>query len=319
MLNIEHALSARYPGFFQGKPDFVTRPLLSFLRILFHKREINRFLEEHKGVEGLDFLEKVLEHFDFSYSVSNTGRENIPATGRVVIIANHPLGALDALALIKLVSEVRPDVKVVANDLLLHLRPMRGLFLPVDNLGRRTSPESVKCILRALHDEPAVILFPAGEVSRARPNGIRDGRWQSGFLRIARRANAPLLPVFIDGRNSPLFYGISAIYKPLAAPLLVQEMFNQHSKTIGIRIGALIPIANITSAGMPPKTQVKLVKRHLYKVGKNKRGVFATEKAIAHPEARQALKAELAVAQRLGMTHDGKAIFLFDPSPDIGD
>ena len=97
MVNIEQVLSTRYPGFFLGKPKIFARPLVPFLRSLFHEREINRFLHQHRGLEGLGFLEKVLEHFAFSYSVSNTSRENIPASGRVMIIANHPLGALDAL------------------------------------------------------------------------------------------------------------------------------------------------------------------------------------------------------------------------------
>jgi len=76
-----------------------------------------------------------------------------------------------------------------------------------------------------------VIYFPAGAVSRLRPNGVRDGRWNSGFLRFTQRAGAPILPVCIKARNSSLFYGTSMLYKPLSALLLVQEMFLQRART----------------------------------------------------------------------------------------
>ena len=66
-----------------------------------------------------------------------------------------------------------------------------------------------------------VIIYPTGEVSRIRPNGVRDMKWKSGFLQFARRTGSPVLPVFIDAKNSTLFYSVSILYKPLAALLLV--------------------------------------------------------------------------------------------------
>ncbi|MCG8047528.1 MAG: hypothetical protein N0C89_15060 [Candidatus Thiodiazotropha endolucinida] len=91
MLNVEQVLTERFPGFFNNKPQLLTKPMLTLLRMLFHEREINRFLEDHQGLRGLDFIEKVLEYFDLDYLVSNRDLENIPPTGRVVVVANHPL------------------------------------------------------------------------------------------------------------------------------------------------------------------------------------------------------------------------------------
>ncbi len=100
----------------------------------------------------------------------------------------------------------------------------------MDNLGSATQKEQIKAIQNALLDEQVVIFFPAGEVSRLRPNGIREGKWNSGFPRLARRTNAPLLPIYIEPRISSLFYSASALYKPLSALLLVQEMFAQRAR-----------------------------------------------------------------------------------------
>ena len=312
VLDIEQILSAKYPQFFNEPTRLLSRPMVAAFRLLFHEREVNQFLETHQGLHGYTFLEQVLDHFSFSYTVSNRDKQNIPASGRVVIVANHPLGALDALALIQLVSEIRPDVKVVANELLSHLTPLSDLFLPVDNLGGASQKEQIKAIQNALLDEQAVIFFPAGEVSRIRPNGVRDGKWNSGFLRFARRTNSPVLPVYIKARNSSLFYGASALYKPLSMLLLVQEMFAQSARTIAIRIGEIIPNESLQRPELSPQTRVKMVKKHVYRIGKGKSGVFTTERSIAHPQPRQRIKTELKAAQVMGATRDDKTIYLVD-------
>ncbi len=315
MLNVEQVLSERFPGFFSNKPRLLTKPMLTLMRMLFHEREVNRFLEEHRGVHGFDFIEKVLEYFNLDYLVSNRELENIPPTGRVVVVANHPLGALDALSLIQMISRVRTDIRVVANDLLSALEPLQELLLPVDNLGGGSSRKGIKQVYAALEREELVIIFPAGEVSRLRPNGVRDVRWKGGFLQFIRRTDAPMLPIFIDARNSPLFYAVSMLYKPVAALLLVGEMFRQHSNTISFRIGELLPAAHLNAEGIRPKARLRMVRKHFYRVAKRKAGVFTTERSIAHPESRQALKKALAKGQLLGQTGDGKRILLVDWEP----
>ena len=185
MLNIEQAVQQKFPNFQNQKP-WVRIPTLGFLRKITHEQEVNRFLEQHKQLEGFDFIDEVLDYFNFSYSITHRHRNNIPATGRVVIVANHPLGALDGLCLLKLVGEVRRDVKIVANDMLLNFSALSSLFLPVDNLSKSTRKSSVARIVECLNNDEAVIVFPAGEVSRIRPGGVRDGKWNSGFFKFCQ-------------------------------------------------------------------------------------------------------------------------------------
>lgn len=311
MLNIEATVTHRFPDFARKAP-LVRKSTLSLLRKVTREQEINQFLLDHQGQRGLDFIERIFEYFNFSYSVSRRERDNIPSQGRVVIIANHPIGSLDGLALLRLVSEVRSDVKIVANDMLMAFEPLRDLLLPLDNMTRSAYRQSYKDILQALNNEEAVIIFPAGEVSRAGPKGIRDGQWRSGFLHFARKAKAPVLPIFVAAKNSLLFYGASFIYKPLSTALLAHEMFNKHSTDIQFRVGEVIPHRALTSELLADKALVKRLKKHLYKIGKGKKAIFVTERTIAHPENRSTLKAEFATAQVIGKTRDNHRIYLCD-------
>ena len=112
------------------------------------------------------------------------------------------------------------------------------LGTPINVFGGDTSvPSGMRGAYRALEDGQALIVFPSGEVSRMRPNGVRDGRWSAGFLRMARKTGAPVLPVHISAHNSPLFYGVSMLAKPLSALLLAREMFGARHMRIGFRIG----------------------------------------------------------------------------------
>ncbi len=315
MLNIEQAVQQKFPRFQHTSP-WIKKPTLGFLRKITHEHEVNRFLDLHQDLRGFDFIDQVLDYFNFSYSISHRDRINIPATGRVVIVANHPLGALDGLSLLKLVGEVRRDVKIVANDMLMNFAALESLFLPVDNLSKSTRKSSVSRIVDSLNNDEAVIVFPAGEVSRIRPSGVRDGKWNSGFLNFAKKTSAPILPIFIGARNSSLFYSASMVYKPLSGMMLAHEMFNKNSMNITMRVGEAISHQQIEQLPLVKAEKAKLLRRHLYRIAKGKKSLFKTEQTIAHPIERRFIKRELQNAELLGETADNKKIYLFDYCPD---
>ena len=213
----------------------------ALLRRLLCEHDLQQFASHYPHLQGLDFVEQLLSYFDFACDVAEPDLEHIPSAGPVVLVANHPLGTLDGMALLRVIARVRPDIKIVANQLLTHVEPMQSLLLPVDNLNHKTSRQQITTLQDHLAAEGALLIFPAGEVSRLRPQGVRDGRWSGSFLRLAARYRAPIVPLFVRGRNSPLFYLTSMLYKPLATLLLVREMFAQRSGRIQLRIGARIP------------------------------------------------------------------------------
>ena len=314
MISVEQILDRHLPQL--SRHPWLSKPVSALLRALLHEQSFQRFAEDYPHLDGLPFIEKVLEYFDFSYAVRDNERERIPTRGRVVIIANHPIGSLDGLALLNLVGSIRRDVKAVANELLCSVAPLRGLLLPVTVLGGSSGQQQVKAISEHLEQEGAIIIFPAGEVSRLRPNGVQDCRWRSGFLRIASQAQAPIVPIHIDGRNSALFYGASMLYKPLATLLLVKEMFKQRRKSIDLRIGHPIPFASYRGLQLTPRAKVKLFRRHLYRLAADKSPLFRTERAIAHPVDRSELAQAVKSCERLGQTPDGKQILLFQGGLD---
>jgi len=311
MIDVEAAVSDKFP-LLANSPAFFRTPALGWLKRLLHEAEINDFLQRHREAHGLEWIDQVFEHLEFSYAVSARERANIPATGRVVIVANHPIGSLDGLALLKLVGEVRGDVKIVANDVLSQFEALDKLLIPVDNLGGGSAVRGYRQVLRELEAEHAVILFPAGEVSRARPSGVKDGPWRPGFLHFARKAQAPLLPIQVQARNSLLFYGASMLFKPMGTLLLSDEMFKQQAREIRFRLGEPIAPRQLASSELHDRTLVKRLRQHVYRLHRPEKSRFVTERTVAHPEPRQALQQELREAQLLGVTRDNNAIYLAD-------
>lgn len=309
MFNVDQVVNDSLPK--MNHQSLMSKSIRNILRYLLHEKALLTIEKQYPYAKGLDFAEAMLDHFDFGYCVSDKDREKIPATGKVIIIANHPIGTLDGAALIKMISEVRPDFKVVANDLLMNVKPLHSLLLPVNNMGNKTPKKNLEAIYQHLNNEGAVIIFPAGEVSRMGASGIRDGSWHKGFLNFATATQSPILPVYMDARNSAFFYAISAVYKPLSTLLLIKEMFKQAHKRMNIKIGDVIPFEYFDSLDVPQISKVKLFKKHLYNIARNKAEILKTEKAIAHPENRAELRAAIRNCELLGNTADGKKILLY--------
>lgn len=289
----------------------------SLLKHLLFEKEFSQFAQEHPHLKGLDLIEQIIEHFHLCCELTEGDLENIPAEGPIVLVANHPIGSLDGLALLRTVAAVRPDVKIVANQLLNYIEPLKSLFIAVDNMNNRTNRQQVEAMQQHLDNRGALIVFPAGEVSRLSSKGIRDSHWRTGFLRLAAKARAAIVPIHIQGRNSHLFYLTSLVYKPLSTLMLVREMFKQRGKKLNIRIGGRIPFSHWYDGHTKAHELAERFRRHIYLLGKGKEGLFTSEAAIALPEDRLELKKAIALCERLGTSPDGKAIYLYQRNQDI--
>ena len=320
MLNVQRTLQARYPNFFE-RHRRTALTLSRFLGFLFYESRFQRFAEEYPHLRGFDFIDQVLRYFDFDLRLTESERARIPSSGRVVIAANHPIGSLDGLALLHLLRSVRPDVKVVANDLLTAIEPLHPVLLPVVNMGSGTARAALLAIREHLDKEGALIIFPAGEVSRLGAKGIRDCEWQSGFVKLANSTRAPILPVYVAGRNSLFFYSLSVLARPLSTIWLVREMFKQSHNTVDARIGRPVPHEVYSASGFSAQKLARMFRKHVYRIGSNGRGrpVFRSVETVAPAENRVLLRRELEAAQRLGCTRDGKGIYLcrMDDAPCV--
>lgn len=283
----------------------------SLLKRLFYEDEFQQFAAAHRHLKGLDMVEQVLEHLDILCTVSARDLEQIPEHGPLVIIANHPTGTLDGLALMYAVSRLRRDVKVVTNRMLTHLEPLSSLFIPVDNMGGRTAKSSLVQMEQHLQNAGVLIFFPAGEVSRPTRKGIRDKKWHSGFIKLAGKLRVPLLPVHIQAHNSLLFYASTLVSPTLSMLLLMQQMFRRRHSQLPIKIGQQIAWHHWHSATLSSREMAEQCRQHVMRLGKGMPGIFKTQCAIARPEDRATLKRALAQAECLGKTSDGKTIYLW--------
>ncbi|ATF91154.1 2-acyl-glycerophospho-ethanolamine acyltransferase [Cedecea neteri] len=308
MFSLDNVLDDLWP---QARPAPWQKNLL---RRLLHEEEFQAFANNHPHLRGLDMIEQVLDHLHIRCNISPRELENIPEHGPVVIMSNHPTGTLDGLALLYAVSRVRRDVKVVTNRLLNHLEPLSSLFIPVDNINGRTPKSSLVQMDRQLQNGGVLIFFPAGEVSRLSRQGIADGHWHTGFIKLAAKYRVPLLPAFIHARNSALFYASALVSPALPMVLLMQQMFRRRNSNLPVTLGQRIPWESWHSPQQVPRELAKKCRQHVQLLGKGLSGKFTTESAIARAEDRATLRRELGKAECLGRTADDKVIYLWQRS-----
>jgi putative hemolysin len=308
MRPLEQQIADRYPHWFRGRRARLTQPLLRTLGRWSKLDQAYAFLADHGHLQGLVFVDAAIDHLNLRPTVEAGGEQRIPAQGRLLIVANHPSGALDALALLQLVGRVRRDVRIVANDFLTGITPIADLLLPVRILGGKPSAGSVRAVEQALEAEQCVIVFPAGEVSRLGPRGVRDTRWRRGFLRFARATGAPVLPIRVQARNSPFFYGASALFKPAGTALLAREMFRRSQRRLQLHIGQVLRVDAEDAAAIV----IERVRTALYALGRPAKPALPEPAEVAEPLvdalAPEALEACIAALDVLGQTTDGKRI-----------
>jgi putative hemolysin len=158
---LEQRFAERYPAWFRGARGWISRPLLRGFGRFSRLDEAGDFLAAHAHLTGFAFVDAALAHLRVRYTVDQVERGRIPQTGRLLLVANHPAGAADALALLHLVGSVRRDVRIVANDVLCEFDGLRDLLLPVRVLGGRPSAASAA--------SPTARGGAASCASRARP------------------------------------------------------------------------------------------------------------------------------------------------------
>jgi hypothetical protein len=158
------------------------------------------------------------------------------------------------------------------------------LLLPVDVFGKGAASQ-LRGIYRALDDGQALIILPAGEVSRMRPDGVRDGRWSDGFARLALRRNVPVWPVQVAAHNPTMFYVKSMLAKPLSTAMLPREAVAPGSRRIGFSIGALGAASELAQRSGGLTTQAaRQMRRHVYRVGRHRGLIFGGQAPLAHPK-----------------------------------
>lgn len=198
------------------------------------------------GNRGDRFAERALELLDIAVDCPSADLEGIPRQGPLLVIANHPRGAVDGLLLQAVLERVRGDVRLLANHLLARIPQLRESCFFVDPFGGAAAASRSRAGLRAAHlwlrGGGALVAFPAGEVAHQRgTNGTpADSPWRDTVGRLALRTGAQVLPAFLAGSNSGLFYAAGRVHPLLRTLLLGRELLHQRSRRLTVRFGQAI-------------------------------------------------------------------------------
>ncbi len=242
MFDIGLIIKKKIPNFCQKHPK-LSDVLINVARCIVRDKEFQIFRKNHSNRDGLKLIDDIYSFLNFSAHFHASDIEKIPATGRVIIVLNHPT-TLDGLSLIKLLSPVRRDVKAIVNELFESTGALTDYIIPVSISGSGISKSSMQAIQQHLSDEGLLIIFPAGSPSRIYDGAIQDAPWSSSFLKMAKRYNSPILPIYIDSRMSYWFYFWSKVCFPISMLLPFREVFHLRDKIQTFYVGNIISADN---------------------------------------------------------------------------
>lgn len=239
-INVDEVLRQKLPRHYKFIPKFLVR----WVERTICQDRMNELLDKIQDKRDAEFCRALMRELNISVTVK--GEENLPSRDnrRVVIVSNHPLGGLDGIAYIDYISKVYGGkVNFIVNDILMVLKPLHGVFLPINKHGKQ-SRQSFKAIEEAFKGNDPIIIFPAGLVSRrSKDGGIADLKWQKMFVNKCIEHQRDVIPMFFGGENSPAFYNFAKRRKNLGIKFniemvyLPREMVNSENANYTITIG----------------------------------------------------------------------------------
>ncbi len=295
------------------KSPLVSAISIAYLRYLLREKEINAFLKQYGDLPAREFIGEIFHYLNVDYQMKLNSDAELPVSGRGIVVANHPLGGLDGLMLLHAMLSVRSDVKIVVNHILAKIKPLTPYIIPVKNWRSDYPRQSIMRLREGLQQDELVIFFPSGEVSRERGGKIQDGPWQKACLSLAKSCDAPLIPVFVDGRNSKAFYLISKIAPNLSTAMLAREMWQQRNRCVGLYIGKALPIQMLQSLPLPDKQIIQLIRQHVYQLKSPDQGVFSAQQPLAEPLYPHLVHAAIETTTMLGKVGEAYNALLYQP------
>lgn len=220
-----------------------------FLMYILRFNKLNKIYEQIASKKGIEFIDEIIRVLEFKIEFDENELKKIPVTGPLIVVANHPFGGFDGLLLIKYLSQVRPDVKVIGNFLMQKVEPVSEYFVS-DNPFKNSDPEipekeckGIREAVSHLQNGGVLCLFPAGDLSTYGTfDSITDQVWQFPIVKFVKKARVPVVPAYFQGTNSRLFHFFAKIHPSLRQVRLPSEILSKKHKTIKLRIGTPIKV-----------------------------------------------------------------------------
>lgn len=237
---VDVLIEERCPQLSSGWSWPLVRPVL--YKMLGYRRA-RQMADEIMQLTGRESFDRLSCQLDFSLDVE--GIERMPATGRLIVAANHPTGLADGVAVWDLLKTVRDDIVFFANADAIRVNPrFQDVIIPVEWVAEKRTPaktrETLKRAAEAFAEEKCVVIFPSGRLARKEAGRLVEKDWFSTVVSIARKQNAPILPLNLDAWNSWLFYLFCDLSGELRDITLFHELLNKRGANVRMTFGQLI-------------------------------------------------------------------------------
>ena len=260
---------------FDGHPKLVNW-LLRFLDV----DKVNAVHAKCCDTPGPEFVKRLLvDEFKIKLHVydSHDTLDHLPE-GAFITVSNHPLGAIDGIALIYLITRYRPEYKVMVNMILNRISAMRPNFIAVDAWAsddpekRAVSVAGIRTALRQLREGKPVGFFPAGAMSKSTlRHGLQDRPWQPSVLQIIARAKVPVVPIYFHDRNSLWCDFLGHVCWPARSLRIPAEVFRKLHSTMHISVGAPISPEEMAAHGSTPEEIGRFLRERTYALKADRR------------------------------------------------
>ena len=238
---VDRLIAERAPKLAGSAAWPMLRPLLYAMLDYGKARRMAEAIGPMPGRAALDYVSDLL-----ALKTRITGLDRVPASGRLVLVCNHPTGIADGVAVFDVLKATRPDICFYANADAHRVVPGFGeVLIPVEWAEAKRTRERTRTTLtqtrEALEAERCLAIFPSGRLARREPDGVlRDPTWMSSAVSLARKYDAPVLPIHVAGPYSAMFHFFHGFSEELRDITLFHELLNKRGRAFDLTIGPLI-------------------------------------------------------------------------------
>jgi putative hemolysin len=247
----------RHPdlSYVQPGDPWLTRRIISGLEHLWGRQRAQTIYDELKmqAFDANTFFHQALQQIGVNVVLTGTSVNELPRTGPLVFVANHPYGVLDGMIMCDLAMRCRGNFRILIHAMLCQDQDLIDYFLPIDfqagKAATRNNIRSKQLAMAALEKEIPLVIFPSGMVSTADRLGfgrVKDAPWTTFAAKLICQTQATVVPVYFHGQNSRKFHLASHVAEPLRMALLIHEALNKHGHAIKVAIGDPLSWAEIS-------------------------------------------------------------------------
>lgn len=258
ILDVDGALKKNNPKLHRRLPKII----ISFISKFIKADALNELIHNNRHFKAENFSKHFLE--DLNITISTQGVEKLSTQKSYIFVVNHPLGAIDGLSMLFVLNDFGFDSKMVVNDILNQVYPLRDGILPL-NLYGKLSKDQISNLNAILNSKKSIVIFPAGKTSKIKGKTIKDEDWNPFFIKKAQQFKRDIVPVHFSGRNSGFFYFTAWIRKRLKIKLnlemllLPRQIFFHRNKHFRVLLGKPISYTDFDrslSPSLSPKQKL---------------------------------------------------------------